>query len=76
MDIRMPVMDGYEATAAIRAMDRPDAKSVPIIAMTADAFSDDVKKCLAVGMDGHVAKPIDPEHLFAALSSAILRKSK
>ena len=76
MDIRMPVMDGYEATAAIRAMDRPDAKSVPIIAMTADAFSDDVKKCLAVGMDGHVAKPIDPEHLFAALSGAILRNSK
>jgi len=59
MDLRMPVMTGYEATAAIRSMDRPDAKTVPIIAMTADAFAEDVQKCLDAGMNAHVAKPID-----------------
>jgi len=58
MDIRMPIMDGYEATEAIRAMDRPDA-SLPIIAMTADAYSDDIQRCLSHGMNAHVAKPID-----------------
>ena len=58
MDLRMPVMTGYEATQAIRAMDRPDA-NIPIIAMTADAFSEDIKKCLDCGMNAHVAKPID-----------------
>ena len=59
MDIRMPVMNGYEATKAIRAMERPDAARIPIIAMTADAFSEDVKRCLDCGMDAHTAKPID-----------------
>ena len=59
MDLRMPVMTGYEATYAIRAMVHPDAKSIPIIAMTADAFAEDVKKCLDAGMNAHVAKPID-----------------
>lgn len=58
MDIRMPIMDGYKATDMIRAMNRPDA-SLPIIAMTADAYSDDIKKCLSHGMNAHVAKPID-----------------
>lgn len=58
MDIRMPVMGGYEATDAIRAMNRPDA-ALPIIAMTADAYSDDIQKCLSHGMNAHVAKPID-----------------
>ena len=58
MDLRMPVMTGYEATEAIRKLDRPD-KDVPIIAMTADAFSEDIKKCLDAGMNAHVAKPID-----------------
>ena len=58
MDVRMPVMDGYEATAAIRGLERGDA-AVPIIAMTADAFSEDIKKCLDAGMNAHVAKPID-----------------
>ncbi len=58
MDIRMPIMDGYEATDAIRAMDRPDS-SLPIIAMTADAYSDDIQRCLSHGMNAHVAKPID-----------------
>ena len=67
MDIRMPVMDGYEATRQIRALDRADAKTVPIIAMTADAFADDVQKCLDTGMNGHIAKPIDPETLYGTL---------
>lgn len=59
MDLRMPVMNGYEATEAIRKMDRRDAKTIPIIAMSADAFSDDVSHCLACGMNAHTAKPID-----------------
>jgi len=58
MDIRMPIMDGYETTDTIRAMNRPDA-SLPIIAMTADAYSDDIQRCLSHGMNAHVAKPID-----------------
>ena len=58
MDLRMPVMTGYEATEAIRKLDRPDA-NIPIIAMTADAFAEDIKKCLDCGMNAHVAKPID-----------------
>lgn len=59
MDLRMPVMTGYEATRAIRALDRTDAAAVPIIAMTADAFSEDVQRCLEAGMNAHIAKPID-----------------
>jgi len=58
MDVRMPVMNGYDATRAIRKLERPD-KDLPIIAMTADAFSDDVQVCLDCGMNGHLAKPID-----------------
>ena len=58
MDIRMPVMTGYEAARAIRATDRKDS-DIPIIAMTADAFAEDIKKCLDCGMNAHVAKPID-----------------
>ena len=58
MDVRMPVMDGYEATAAIRGLKREDA-GIPIIAMTADAFSEDIQRCLECGMNDHLAKPID-----------------
>ena len=58
MDLRMPVMTGYEATAAIRKLTRPDS-NIPIIAMTADAFSEDIRRCLDCGMNAHVAKPID-----------------
>ena len=58
MDVRMPVMDGYEATAAIRRLEREDA-DIPIIAMTADAFSEDIQRCLERGMNDHLAKPID-----------------
>lgn len=59
MDLRMPVMTGYEATEAIRKLERPDAREIPIIAMTADAFAEDIQKCLNAGMNAHIAKPID-----------------
>lgn len=62
MDIRMPIMNGYDAARAIRTSGRPDAK-LPIIAMTADAFSDDIQRCLDCGMNEHVAKPIDVNRL-------------
>lgn len=66
MDIRMPIMDGYEATRQIRALDRKDV-DIPIIAMTADAFAEDVAKAKEAGMNGHVAKPIDVNSLFYIL---------
>ncbi len=62
MDIRMPVMNGYEASEAIRALDRPDV-NLPILAMTADAFSDDIQHCLDCGMNEHIAKPLDINRL-------------
>ena len=61
MDIMMPVMDGLAATRAIRNLDRPDAKTIPIIAMTANAFAEDAEKCIAAGMDAHIAKPVEIE---------------
>ena len=59
MDIQMPNMDGYQATRAIRELDRPDAKAVPIVAMTANAYREDIERAMAAGMDDHIAKPID-----------------
>ena len=67
MDIMMPVMNGYEATKMIRALDREDAKEVPIIAMTANAFTEDRIKAKAAGMDEHVAKPVDVELLIKVI---------
>ena len=71
MDIRMPEMDGLEATAAIRALDRPDAKTVPIIALTANAFDEDVQRSLQVGMNAHLTKPVEPDHLYQTLEELI-----
>ena len=71
MDIRMPEMDGLEATTVIRALDRPDAKTVPIIALTANAFDEDVQRSLQAGMNAHLSKPVDNEALFATLESLI-----
>jgi len=71
MDIRMPIMNGYEAARGIRSLHREDAGRVPILAMTADAFLDDQKKCFAAGMNGHLSKPIDAEKLYEALAAAI-----
>jgi signal transduction histidine kinase len=67
MDLRMPVMDGLKAAKAVRASARPDASTVPIFAMTADAFSDDIQKCHDAGMNGHISKPIDPEILYKSM---------
>ena len=71
MDVRMPEMDGLEATAAIRALDRADAKIVPIIALTANAFDEDVQRSLQVGMNAHLSKPVEPDHLFQILEELI-----
>jgi signal transduction histidine kinase/CheY-like chemotaxis protein len=67
MDVQMPKMDGYEATRRIRAMDVPNAKTIPIIAMTANVFREDVENCLAAGMNGHVGKPLDFAEVIAEL---------
>ena len=73
MDIRMPIMTGHEATRAIRALSRPDAPSVPVIAMTADAFEDDIRKSMEAGMNDHIAKPLDPKTVYAVLAAQLLR---
>ena len=74
MDVRMPVMDGLEATRAIRALDHPDAKSIPIIAMTANAFDEDVQRSLQSGMTAHLSKPIEPERLYETLNRLAKRR--
>ena len=68
MDVRMPVLDGLGATKAIRALDREDAKKIPIIAMTANAFDEDVQRSLQAGMNAHLNKPVEQDKLFATLS--------
>ena len=70
MDLRMPVMTGYEAAQAIRSSGRKDA-DIPIIAMTADAFAEDIKKCMDCGMNAHVAKPVDVREVTRLLSRYI-----
>lgn len=71
MDLRMPAMNGLEATQIIRKMPREDAADVPILAMTADVFASDIDNCLAAGMNGHIAKPVDPEQLYAEIARVI-----
>ena len=75
MDVMMPVRDGHEATRAIRAMDRPDAKSIPIFAMTANAFAEDRLKALQAGMNEHLSKPIDPDTLYRLLVKYLTERS-
>ncbi len=72
MDLRMPEMNGFDATRAIRAMEREDAKQIPIIAMTADAFADDVKACLECGMNDHIAKPLNMKALLNMLQKYVI----
>ena len=72
MDVQMPVMDGYQATQAIRQSGHPKAASIPIIAMTADAFHEDVVRAAESGMDGHLAKPIDPDLLYQTLADKFI----
>ena len=71
MDVRMPEMDGLEAAAAIRALDRADAKRIPIIALTANAFDEDVQQSMQAGMNAHLNKPVEPEHLMRTLGELI-----
>ncbi len=71
MDVRMPEMDGLEATSKIRALDREDAKIVPIIAMTANAFDEDVQRSLQVGMNAHLSKPVETQRLYQTLEELI-----
>ena len=67
MDLMMPVMDGYTATKEIRSLERSDSKTIPIIAMTANAFQEDAEKCIAVGMNAHLAKPLDIEKVMITI---------
>ncbi len=69
MDVMMPVMDGLEATRRIRSMERPDAHTVPIIAMTANTFSEDIRRCKEAGMDEHIAKPLDMERMIGKIAA-------
>ncbi len=71
MDMRMPEMDGLQATKAIRSLDRDDAKTIPIIALTANAFDEDVQRSLQVGMNAHLSKPVEPELLFSTLEDLL-----
>ena len=67
----MPEMDGLEATRAIRASGRADAKSIPIIALTANAFDEDVQRSMQAGLNAHLSKPVEPETLFDTLENLI-----
>ena len=73
MDVRMPVMDGLSATKTIRSLDREDAKQIPIIAMTANVFDEDVELSLNAGMNAHLSKPVEPEKIFSELKKQLNR---
>jgi CheY-like chemotaxis protein len=78
MDVHMPEMDGYEATQAIRAFEMPQSKQIPIIAMTANVFQEDIDKCLAAGMNYHIGKPIFPKDIYEKLKKylSLMQKSR
>jgi CheY-like chemotaxis protein len=69
-------MDGYIATRSIRNLNRRDATRIPILAMSADVFTDDIKKCLSNGMNGHIAKPIDPETMYNVIEECMGQNMK
>ena len=71
MDVQMPVMNGYEATRQIRELDDPGLASIPVFAMTANAFEEDKQEALKCGMNAHIAKPIDIENLFETLQDVL-----
>ena len=71
MDIQMPVLDGYQTTQAIRSSTHPQAQTIPIISLSADAFTEDIRRAYASGMNDHVSKPIVPEELFAAITRVL-----
>lgn len=73
MDLQMPRMDGYEATSKIRALDRPDAQTIPIVALTANIIKEDIEKAFAVGMDGHLSKPIDIQAVLEMIDKLCLK---
>ena len=75
MDICMPVMDGLDATRAIRSMEREDCHTVPIVAMSANAFDDDLKKSVECGMNGHLSKPVEVDKLYQTLREVIKGQS-
>ena len=72
MDIQMPVLNGYEAAQAIRSSGRPDLQRIPIVAMTADAFSADIRKAKEAGMNDHISKPVDLERLESVLQKWVM----
>jgi CheY-like chemotaxis protein len=75
MDVQMPEMDGYEATRRIRALDAPGAKEIPIVAMTANVFREDIEKCLAAGMNDHLGKPLVYEEMLEKLRKYLPKKT-
>ena len=72
MGIMMPVMDGLTASKKIRAMERPDAKTIPIIAMTANAFKEDAERCIIAGMNAHLAKPLEIDKIISAIHENLI----
>ena len=74
MDMRMPVMDGLETAKAIRALSREEAKKIPIVAMTANAYDEDIKACLEAGMNAHLAKPVDPTAMYEEIAKQLFLK--
>lgn len=72
MDIRMPVMNGLDATRMIREADRQDAKTIPVIALTANAYNDEIKLCKEAGMNNHISKPVNIQIFYSVIEDAVL----
>ena len=74
MDVRMPVMDGLDATRKIRKSDHPEATTIPIIAMTANVFDEDVERSIEAGMNAHLSKPVEPDELYETMARLIIER--